>query len=518
VREVMTPRPNIVAISSDATLEQLRQLVINEQYSRIPVYERDIDHIAGFVHVRDMFEVEEEARERRMVRELVRSLLFVPETKPVSDLMRQMQRENTHMVIVVDEYGNTAGLATMEDLLEVIIGEIRDEHEPDSDVTKDGRGGCIVSGSFDLDRVGDLFPAFHREEDIESTTVAGWLASGWDACPGPGRWWIEMASASRCWPATICASARFALPSLKRWPMSSSFRSGFVSLVGRPNTGKSTLLNALVGQKVAIVADKPQTTRTSIQGVVTRPEAQIVFVDTPGIHKADSPLNKRMMDAVRAALEERDLLLLVVDATQPVGEEDRRAVDLVRKSGTPVVLVLNKIDLVKEKARLLPLISQYKEIHEFADYLPVSAVKGDGLEDLRQAILARLPEGPAYFPEDYVTDQPERYLAAELIREKVLHATRKEVPHAVARDSGQVGRNAHHHPDLRHHPRGARGPEGHRHRNRGRHAQEDRHAGASGDGAFVRSENLSGPARARGAGVARKARLPERAGLAYNGR
>jgi GTP-binding protein Era len=214
--------------------------------------------------------------------------------------------------------------------------------------------------------------------------------------------------------------------------MNSGFRSGFVSLVGRPNTGKSTLLNALVGQKVAIVADKPQTTRTSIQGVVTRPEAQIIFVDTPGIHKADSPLNKRMMDTVRAALEERDLLLLVVDATEPPGEEDRRAVDLVHKSGTPVVLVLNKIDLVKEKGRLLPLISQYKEIHEFADYVPVSAVKGDGLEDLRQVILARLPEGPAYFPEDYVTDQPERYLAAELIREKVLHATRKEVPHAVA--------------------------------------------------------------------------------------
>ena len=214
--------------------------------------------------------------------------------------------------------------------------------------------------------------------------------------------------------------------------MNDGFRSGFVSLVGRPNTGKSTLLNALVGQKVAIVADKPQTTRTSIQGVVTRPEAQIVFVDTPGIHKADSPLNKRMMDTVRAALEERDLLLLVVDATRPPGEEDRRAVDLVRKSGTPVVLVLNKIDLLKEKARLLPLISQYKEIHEFADYIPVSAVKGDGLEDLRQAILARLPEGPAYFPEDYVTDQPERFFVAEIVREKVLEFTRNELPFSTA--------------------------------------------------------------------------------------
>src|SRR5271157_480288 len=158
-----------------------------------------------------------------------------------------------------------------------------------------------------------------------------------------------MASAWRCWPATICAWTRFASASLKRWRMSSGFRSGFVSLVGRPNTGKSTLLNVLVGQKVAIVADKPQTTRTSIQGVVTRPEAQIVFVDTPGIHKADSPLNKRMMDAVRAALEERDLLLYVVDAARAFGLEDRRALDMAIKTSTPVVLVLNKVDLLHDK-------------------------------------------------------------------------------------------------------------------------------------------------------------------------
>jgi len=178
VREVMTPRPNIVAISADATLEQLRQLVINEQYSRIPVYEQNIDQVIGFVHVRDMFELQEVDREDRTVRGLVRPILFVPETKPVSDLMRQMQQENTHMVIVVDEYGNTAGLATMEDLLEVIIGEIRDEHEPVSDIKEDGQGGYIVSGNFDLDRVADLFESFHREGDIESTTVGG-LVSEW---------------------------------------------------------------------------------------------------------------------------------------------------------------------------------------------------------------------------------------------------------------------------------------------------------------------------------------------------
>ena len=178
VREVMTARPNIVAISADAPLEDLRKLVIQQQYSRIPIFEGSIDQVLGFVHVRDMFELEEDERATRTVRELVRPIPFVPETKPVSDLMRQMQQENTHMVIVVDEYGNTAGLATMEDLLEVIIGEIRDEHEPDSDVKEDGNGGYIVSGNFDLDRVSDLVETFHREEDIESTTVGG-LVSEW---------------------------------------------------------------------------------------------------------------------------------------------------------------------------------------------------------------------------------------------------------------------------------------------------------------------------------------------------
>jgi putative hemolysin len=187
VREVMTPRPNIVAIQADSTLEQLRQLVITEQYSRIPGYEQSIDQIVGFVHVRDMFELEEEEREQRTVRELLRPLIFVPETKPVNDLMRQMQQENTHMVIVVDEYGNTAGLATMEDLLEVIIGEIRDEHEPDSDVAEDGNGGYIVSGNFDLARVGDLVQPFHREEDIESTTVGGLLTEWLGRVPAAGE-------------------------------------------------------------------------------------------------------------------------------------------------------------------------------------------------------------------------------------------------------------------------------------------------------------------------------------------
>lgn len=214
--------------------------------------------------------------------------------------------------------------------------------------------------------------------------------------------------------------------------MSEVFRSGFVSLVGLPNAGKSTLLNALIGQKVAIVADKPQTTRTSIQGVLTLPHAQVVFLDTPGIHKADSPLNKRLMDAVRAALEQRDLLLYLADAARPFREEDRRAIDMLRRTATPVIAVLNKIDLLKDKALLLPLIEHYKNVYPFANYIPISATKGDGLDLLRQMVLDRLPEGPAYFPPDHITDQPERFLAAELIREKVLLITRQEVPHSVA--------------------------------------------------------------------------------------
>ncbi len=215
--------------------------------------------------------------------------------------------------------------------------------------------------------------------------------------------------------------------------MNEHFKSGFVSLIGRPNAGKSTLLNALVGQKVAIVADKPQTTRTSIQGVVTTEDAQIVFVDTPGIHRADSPLNKRLMDTVRAALDERDLLLFVADAARAFSDEDRQSLDLVRHtSGTPVVLVLNKIDLVKEKAKLLPLIEEYRRLYDFAEYVPVSASRKTGLDQLRKAIVDRLPEGPSYFPPEHVTDQPERFLAAELVREKVVRLTHQEVPHSVA--------------------------------------------------------------------------------------
>jgi CBS domain containing-hemolysin-like protein len=186
VREVMTPRPGIIAIEAERTLEDLRKVVIHEQFSRIPVYEGTIDNIIGFVHVRDMFELDEGDRFSRKVRELTRPIRLVPESKPVADLLREMQKDGAHMAVVIDEYGNTAGLATMEDMVEEIVGEIRDEHEPGHDLHQDDNGGYVVSGSFDLDHLRELFE-FHRPEDIESTTIGG-LATEWlGHVPQPGE-------------------------------------------------------------------------------------------------------------------------------------------------------------------------------------------------------------------------------------------------------------------------------------------------------------------------------------------
>ena len=214
------------------------------------------------------------------------------------------------------------------------------------------------------------------------------------------------------------------------------FRSGFVSIIGRPNAGKSTLLNALVGEKLAIVTRKPQTTRNRIQGIVNvtqranGPAGQIVLIDTPGVHKPINSLNRRMMKEVYDALEGCDLLLLIVDASAKFGTGDQFVLDIVKKTGQPAFLLLNKIDAV-EKQKLLPLIEQYRALHEFADVIPISALKRDGLDTLLAAVIKALPEGPRYFPKDQITDQPERFLVAELIREQVLLATEQEVPYAT---------------------------------------------------------------------------------------
>lgn len=210
-----------------------------------------------------------------------------------------------------------------------------------------------------------------------------------------------------------------------------SFRSGFVAIVGPPNTGKSTLLNALIGTKVAIVSRKPQTTRNRIQGILNRENAQIVFMDTPGIHRPESFLNKQMMGEVEQALEGVDLVLLVVDASRSLGEVDRQGIELVKKHRGPAFLLPNKIDLI-EKQELLPLLDSCQSAHSFAECIPISALTGENLDRLMEKIIARLPEGPAYFPTDQITDQPERFLVAEIIREQVFERTRQEVPYTTA--------------------------------------------------------------------------------------
>lgn len=208
-------------------------------------------------------------------------------------------------------------------------------------------------------------------------------------------------------------------------------RSGFVALVGRTNVGKSTLINALVGARVSIVARVPQTTRNRILGIVNRPGAQVVFMDTPGIHKPLSRLNQQMMGFVRQALEERDLALFVVDASENFGRGDEFAIELLSQYAPRTMLVLNKIDRIK-KPQLLPLIDRYAKLHDFEEVFPISAMKEEGLSELLDAVIRRLPDGPRYFPPDLYTDQPERFLASEMVREKVIGHTRQELPYVTA--------------------------------------------------------------------------------------
>jgi len=210
-----------------------------------------------------------------------------------------------------------------------------------------------------------------------------------------------------------------------------AFKSGFVAVVGRPNAGKSTLVNCLVGHKVAIVTEKPQTTRNRILGVVHRDEAQIVLIDTPGLIPAHTALEKQMAEEIEQALEGIDLLALIVDSAAPFRPGDRFALERIARVPAKHFLLLNKIDRI-EKEKLLPLMDLYRQAHEFAEIIPVSALSGDGIPLLVERLVAHLPEGPAYFPPDMVTDQPERFLAAEIIREKAMQATRQEVPHAIA--------------------------------------------------------------------------------------
>lgn len=209
------------------------------------------------------------------------------------------------------------------------------------------------------------------------------------------------------------------------------FKSGFISIIGRPNVGKSTFLNRVVGQKIAIMSDKPQTTRNKVQGVVTTDESQLVFIDTPGIHKPKHKLGDFMVKSARNTLKEVDVIMFMVNANEPIGGGDRFVIDMLEHTETPVFLVINKIDLVHPDA-LLTTITSYTKVYDFAEVVPLSALNGNNVERLMETITKYMPEGPKYYPDDQVTDHPERFIISEFIREKVLHLTREEIPHSVA--------------------------------------------------------------------------------------
>ena len=210
------------------------------------------------------------------------------------------------------------------------------------------------------------------------------------------------------------------------------FRAGYVALVGRPNAGKSTLLNALIGQKIAAVSDKPQTTRFRIQGVITEPEGQIVLVDTPGVHKPGYEMNRRMMATVQDALLGVDLVCLICDASVSTGAGDKFVLELIQRSGKPALLLLNKIDKVKDKSALLPLIERYRNEYDWAEIIPISALRGKAIDVLQKAMIKHLPPGEPLFGEDELTDQSVRTMAAEIVREKILQTTQEEIPYVTA--------------------------------------------------------------------------------------
>ena len=456
----------------------------------------------GLVYLKDLVRRARAGEVDHPVREAVRPAVFVPEQKRVAELLREMRTQKFHMAIVVDEHGSTAGLVTLEDLLEEIVGEIADEYDPDEPAVEHLADGSLrVPGRTPIDEVSEELGM--ELPDTEWDTVSGLVFNLLGHVPGEGETvrfenlelrtervqgnrivsvLITRVAPTPTAPRPIRAGRR-GRPRRRGRVVGVTFRSGFVTLVGRPNVGKSTLVNRMVGSKVAIVSDRPQTTRSQIRGVRTTPDNQMVLLDTPGIHKPRTLLGERTNERALATLAEVDVVSMLVEASTPIGRGDRFIANLVQQVATPKILVVNKIDLTHRGAVAEHLAIAAAELGEFDAYVPLSARTGDGLDGLVDELEARLPEGPHYYPDGVTTDQPEMFLAAELLREQLLRMAREELPHAItviaeeiepdddeerAAEGGRIGRGRRSPPDSGADPGRAGVAEGDRDRARGR--------------------------------------------------
>ena len=458
-REVMVLRPDMVVIPHDATVSSALDIAIEHASSRLPVMGEGEDEVVGLGHAKDLMRAERDGRGDERAASRARPVRFIPENKPLNRLMREMQADKFHLAILLDEYGDIAGMVTLEDCLEEASSEIVDEFDCEEDrevvhlrtgptwSTGDEhrrpqrppwRSNCPTrTGTPSRVRLQHPRPCPCRGEAVEAGL--GFAAEGLDGhrirrvrvSVVPGRH-----GGGTC---GVTAARLKARPQRRRRGRCSgrrrghrlnargSMRSGFVTLAGRPNVGKSTLLSALVGQKVSIVSDKPQTTRTRVRAVVNRPDVQLVFVDTPGIHKPVTALGERLNATAVEALDDIDVYGLVLDATA-LRAGDRFVA--ARLPADRTVVVVNKIDLATHE-QVLSQLGSAAEL-EASAYFPISSVTGEGVPELLDHLSDRMPEGPAYFPPEVVSDVPEAEWVAELVREQLLAATRDELPCSIA--------------------------------------------------------------------------------------
>ena len=451
-REVMVPRTDMVSIDDDRVCRQAMTLFLRSGFSRIPVLGKDVDDVVGLLYLKDVIRRLNADPEAGAVpvRELMRPMPFVPESKPVDDLLREMQRDQTHFAVVVDEYGGTAGLVTIEDILEEIVGEITDEYDREAPEVEDlGDGRLRVAATLHVDDLAELFdidargrrgrhrrradrqdhrPGAHPRLDLRGGRVAPDRRTDVGS-PAPDRDRGRRAGRAGAWRAGDGGASRMS-------EHGSGYVAGFACLIGRPNAGKSTLTNALVGSKVAITSSKPQTTRHTIRGIVTGPTSQLILVDTPGLHKPRTLLGQRLNDLVRETLLEVDVIGFCLPADQRIGPGDqfiaRELAELKRGKSTPVVALATKSDKVDRKRMAEHLIA-IDQLGDWAAIVPCSATRGDQVEEVAAVLAEHLPPSPGpLYPDDVLTDEPELVMIAELVREAALEGVRDELPHSLA--------------------------------------------------------------------------------------